>query len=106
MTAVVGFTCFDGVLLMADTEETTSTFTKSDCDKLYRFNSPSGTVLTGGTGDGHLIDCANQELKEFFGAGLPGTPDVRRVDSTGIKRLCSKVFQGDDSTICGKRTRH
>jgi len=76
MTAVVGFTCFDGVLLMADTEETTSTFTKSDCDKLYQFTSPSGSVLTGGAGDGHLIDCANQELQGFFGAGLPGTPDV------------------------------
>ncbi len=76
MTAILGFSCTDSVLMMADTEETTSQYTKSDCDKLYRFNSPSGTVITGGAGDGHMIDCANQALQKFFGEGLPGTPDV------------------------------
>jgi 20S proteasome alpha/beta subunit len=39
MTAIVGFTCFDGVLLMADSEETTSIYTKSDCDKMHHFKS-------------------------------------------------------------------
>ena len=72
MTAIIGFTCFDSVLMMADTEEST-TQGKSSCDKLYHFPSPSGYVLTGGAGDAHLIDCANQDLQKFFGEGLPGT---------------------------------
>jgi hypothetical protein len=73
MTAIIGFTCFDSVLMMADTEEST-TRGKSSCDKLYHFPSPSGYVLTGGAGDAHLIDCANQELQIFMGKGMPGTP--------------------------------
>jgi hypothetical protein len=72
MTAIIGFTCFDSVLMMADTEESTKQG-KSSCDKLYHFPSPSGYVLTGGAGDAHLIDCANQELQKFFCEGLPGT---------------------------------
>jgi 20S proteasome alpha/beta subunit len=62
MTAIVGFTCLEGVMMMADTEETTSADTKSDCDKLYHFPSPDGIVVTGGAGDAHLIECANQEM--------------------------------------------
>jgi hypothetical protein len=73
MTAIIGFNCHDSVLMMADTEEST-TQGKSSCDKLYHFASPSGYVLTGGAGDAHLIDCANQRLRKFFAAGLPGTP--------------------------------
>jgi hypothetical protein len=76
MTAILGFSCLDRVLMMSDTEETTSEGTKSDCDKLYRFNAPFGTVLTGGAGNAHLIDCANQELHKYFGHGMPGTSDV------------------------------
>ena len=41
MTTVAGFTCFDGVLMMADTEETTAIYTKSDCDKMHYFRFPS-----------------------------------------------------------------
>jgi hypothetical protein len=73
MTAIIGFTCHDSVLMMADTEEST-TQGKSSCDKLYHFPSPTGYVLTGGAGDAHLIDYANQALQQFFAAGMPGTP--------------------------------
>lgn len=73
MTAIIGFTCLDSVLMMADTEEST-TGGKSSCDKLYHFPSPTGYVLTGGAGHAHLIDCANQALQKFFTAGMPGTP--------------------------------
>lgn len=75
MTAIAGFTCDDGVLMLSDAEETTSDFTKSDCDKLYRFTFPEGTVLTGGAGHGHLIDCANQELQMFFATGKANKSD-------------------------------
>ena len=76
MTAIAGFNCLDGVLMLSDSEETTSSFTKSDCDKLYPFSFPIGTVLTGGAGDGHLIDCANQELHQFFARGGAETSGV------------------------------
>lgn len=73
MTAIIGFTCHDSILMMADTEESTS-YGKSTCDKLYHFASPSGYMLTGGAGDAHLIDSANQALYQFMQAGMPGTP--------------------------------
>jgi hypothetical protein len=66
MTAIVGFTCFDGVLMMADTEETTSLYTKSDCDKMHHFRFGSHSVLMGGAGNAHLIECAFQELGTFL----------------------------------------
>jgi len=95
MTAILGFTCTDSVLMMADTEETTSQYTKSDCDKLYHFSSPSGTVLTGGAGDGHMIDCANQALQKHFSGGLPGTPDVPlngQIVLNGLNAFAQKFF--------------
>jgi hypothetical protein len=76
MTAIIGFNCLNGVMMMADTEETTTTVSKSSCEKLYRFIFPLGTVLTGGAGEGHLIDCANQELHQAFAEGIPKPPDV------------------------------
>lgn len=86
MTAIIGFTCLDGVLLMADTEETTSAYTKSDCDKLYRFVFPIGTVLTGGAGDAHLIDCANQELHQRFAAGILPKASDEPLDGEQIRQ--------------------
>jgi 20S proteasome alpha/beta subunit len=77
MTAILGMNYLDGVLMMADTEETTSSFTKSECDKLCRFIFPIGTVITGGAGDGHLIECANQEMHQFFAKGGGQSPDVK-----------------------------
>jgi 20S proteasome alpha/beta subunit len=62
MTAILGLSYLDGVLMMGDTEESLGGDSKSECDKLYRFIFPSGTVITCGAGDSHLIDCANQEL--------------------------------------------
>lgn len=84
MTAIVGLNCLNGVMMMADSEETTSTFTKSTCDKLYRFNSPSGTVITGGAGSAHLIDCANQELHQTFARGIP-LPDNGLLDGEVVR---------------------
>jgi hypothetical protein len=104
MTAIIGFSCFDSVLMMSDTEETTSQYTKSDCDKLYRFNSPSGTVLTGGAGDGHLIDCANQELEKFFATGMPGTPDVEvtpQLILDGLNIFAQKFFSETTAGYAG-----
>lgn len=73
MTAILGFNYLDGVLMMADTEESLGGDAKSECDKLHRFifqaGTPvflAGTVITGGSGDSHVINCANQELFKFF----------------------------------------
>jgi hypothetical protein len=74
MTAILGLTYLNGVLMMADTEESLGGDAKSQCDKLYRFNFPSGTIITGGAGDSHLIDCANQEMQQFFASRIKTTP--------------------------------
>ena len=71
MTAIIGFIYLDGVLMMADTEESLGGDAKSECDKLCRFTfrcgtAGVGTILTGGAGDSHLIDCANQELRQLL----------------------------------------
>ena len=104
MTAILGMNCTDGVLLLADTEETTSIGTKSEADKLYRFFFPagivaaggadrmyrlivpagivaaggaSGTVVMGGAGDSHFIECANQELQEFLQKGFKQGENIK-----------------------------
>ena len=92
MTAIAGFTCDDGVLMLSDTEETTSDFTKSDCDKLYRFIFSDGTVLTGGAGNGHLIDCANQELQMFFATGKANKADSA-LDGEQIRAALNEFAQ-------------
>ncbi len=74
MTAILGLSYLDGVLMMADTEESLGGDSKSQCDKLYRFIFPSGTVITGGAGDSHLIDCANQDLHQFFARKVKTEP--------------------------------
>jgi hypothetical protein len=77
MTAILGMNYLDGVLMLADTEETTSSATKSECDKLYRFTFPIGTVITGGAGDSSLIEYANQEMHQFFARGEEQRPDSK-----------------------------
>jgi hypothetical protein len=63
MTAILGFHCLDGVLLLADTEEMTSEGTKSECEKIQRFTSQNGSVfLVGGAGNSHFIEYETQEL--------------------------------------------
>ena len=101
MTAIIGFTCHDSVLMMADTEEST-TGGKSTCDKLYHFPSPTGYVLTGGAGDAHLIDCANQALQKFFTAGMLGTPPNAPVTFdlvlNGLNIFAQKLFEETTKT--------
>jgi hypothetical protein len=96
MTAILGLNYLDGVLMMADTEETTSVATKSECDKLYRFTFPIGTVITGGAGDAHLIECANQSLQQYFAKGGPQTPDKKATPEEiwlGLNTFAQKYFR-------------
>jgi hypothetical protein len=87
MTAILGLSYLDGVLLMADTEESLGGDAKSECDKLYRFVFPSGTVVTGGAGDSHLIDCANQDLHQFFASKVKTKPEeiLESLNSFAVK---------------------
>ncbi|MFZ0333429.1 MAG: hypothetical protein WAN10_08895 [Candidatus Acidiferrales bacterium] len=65
MTAILGFNCADGVLMLADTEEWTSEGTKSECEKIARFVSQNGGVfLVGGAGDSHFIEYETQRLTD------------------------------------------
>jgi 20S proteasome alpha/beta subunit len=96
MTAILGMNYLDGVLMMADTEETTSMATKSEADKLYRFIFPVGTVILGGAGDAHLIECANQDLHQYFAKGGMQKPDTKATPEeihSGLNAFAQKFFK-------------
>jgi len=96
MTAIVGLTHLDGVLMMADTEETVTLSTKSECQKLYRFVFLDGTVVTGGAGTSHLIDYANQQLHQFFITGGCQNPDKKSTPEellAGLNSFARRFFR-------------
>jgi Proteasome subunit len=93
MTAILGLHYLGGVLMMADTEETTSTATKSECEKFCRFTFPVGTVLTGGAGDTHCIEYANQELHRYFSRGHPERKATHEDILDGLDKFAQKLFR-------------
>lgn len=66
VTAIAGLNYLNGILMLADTEESLGEGAKSECNKLYRFSFPNGAVMTGGAGTRILIQCANQEMQTFL----------------------------------------
>lgn len=62
MTAILGLTCTDGILMLADTEESLSQESKSECDKLRSYLCPNGQVLLGGAGQSHLVEYAMRHI--------------------------------------------
>jgi hypothetical protein len=81
MTAILGLNAAENdgasVVMLADTEESLGGDAKSECDKLHRFTFGAsltrvGTVITGGAGDTHLIECANQEMERFLATAMKG----------------------------------
>lgn len=98
MTAILGINYLDGVLLLADTEESLGGDAKSECDKLYRFNFPSGTVITGSAGDSHLIDCANQDLHQLLARQVKTKPEEVL---TVLNEFAAKFFEGVISPLGG-----
>jgi 20S proteasome alpha/beta subunit len=64
MTAILGFTCTDGILLLADTEASfIHSGTKSECDKLQYRKANNGMMLCGAAGSGRDIDYATFQLE-------------------------------------------
>jgi len=98
MTAILGMHYIGGVLMMADTEESLGVDAKSECDKLERFifkmGNNSGTVLTGGSGDSHLIECANQELHRLFATGVQHGAEVLQVLNDFAGGFFERSMQG------------
>jgi hypothetical protein len=64
MTAILGFNCIDGVLLLTDTEESVGADSKSECHKLTRLNLPHGRMLIGGSGDSHFVEYATFRMSQ------------------------------------------
>jgi len=107
MTAILGLQYLDGVLMVADTEESLGPGAKSECDKLYRFpfgigtppigisNSATktGTMLTGGAGDSHLIESANQELQRLFQRGIDPTTDMLDLLNNFVRNFISETME-------------
>src|ERR1700730_1456743 len=57
VTAIIGFNCTDGILLLADTEEVIGDV-KSQCEKLADVLLPNGVAIMGGAGNSHSIEYA------------------------------------------------
>jgi uncharacterized membrane protein YecN with MAPEG domain len=93
MTAIVGLNCTDGVLLLADTEETISQESKAECDKLGIFELPHGRVLLGGAGTAHFIHYAEQVIQRDF---LQSARNWREIieDVNGLYKKINKETLG------------
>lgn len=93
MTAIVGMQCTDGVLLLADTEETISQESKAECDKLSLLTFPHGKMLIGGAGTSHFIEYAEQTLERDF-LQFPRTWPEILLDANSAFRKINKETLG------------
>ncbi len=87
MTAIVGLQCTDGVLLLADTEETISQESKSECDKLSMIQCPYGRIVSGGAGTAHFIEYAEQVFEREFLTSNRGWPEVLTDANALMRRI-------------------
>src|SRR5439155_9674096 len=62
VTIIAGFQCTDGTMLCADSEQTSTTYTKSQIRKTRLFHVMGTNLAIGGAGDGSLVDYAVQDL--------------------------------------------
>ena len=93
MTAIVGLNCTDGVLLLADTEETISQESKSECDKLSVLQFPHGRMLMGGAGTSHFIEYAEQTIERDFLKSVRTWPEIL-VDANALYKKINKETLG------------
>src|ERR1019366_7678406 len=93
MTAIVGLNCTDGVLLLADTEETISQESKSECDKLSILQFPHGRMLMGGAGTAHFIEYAEQTIQREFLKDARSWPEIL-VDLNALYKKINKETLG------------
>ncbi len=93
MTAIVGLNCTDGVLLLADTEETISQESKAECDKLSILQFPHGRMLLGGAGTAHFIHYAEQAIQREFLQTARNWPEIL-VDVNGLYKKINKETLG------------
>jgi hypothetical protein len=93
MTAIVGLHCTDGVLLLADTEETISQETKSECDKISVLGLPHGRMLLGGAGTTHFIEYAEQMIERDFLKSARTWPEIL-VDINALYSRINRDTQG------------
>jgi hypothetical protein len=63
MTAILGLACTDGVLLLADTEASFTSGTKSECEKLQYLSVPHGSILCAASGDLRDAEYASVRLQ-------------------------------------------
>lgn len=73
VTIIASFQCTDGLLMCADSEQATTSESKSQMRKIQKFNlPPHGYVAVGGAGDdGNIIDYIQYELFKKLGSNCP-----------------------------------
>ena len=88
VTIVAAFSCIDGIMICADTEETTSSESKSESDKLEVFQSANGYVLCGGSGDSSLFELAVHRLQQDMSVHAYRSNEIEAV----LNRHASQIF--------------
>jgi hypothetical protein len=70
VTAIIGFSCIDGVVLAADSEETYDKHLKVYTHKLFPFERKTWRAVVAGSGPAYLIDYAKDKIIAALHAGL------------------------------------
>jgi 20S proteasome alpha/beta subunit len=87
LTIIAGFQCPDGVLMCSDTEETLSTESKVESDKMKLISTRNAHVLCGGAGDSANIELAMYRLEKDINANSYVWGDVEGLLNCHAQRL-------------------
>lgn len=87
MTAILGFNCTDGILLLADTEASfMHSGTKSECEKLQYRRASNGMILCGAAGSGRDIEYATFQLESKLLQQAPTSGNELYTQVDGVTR--------------------
>src|SRR5277367_974521 len=64
VTIAAGFSCFDGIILCADTQEVIPGYTKNETDKIRQWKDNGLCIATAGSGDSELIEALSQRIED------------------------------------------
>src|SRR5580658_3013723 len=90
MTALAGFNCRDGVVIAADTEESYSGgVDKAYAHKLFPAERPNSRLCVAGSGNGYLIDYANEQIVSALDSGIKTVAEFQ----SSLKKTLDEMYQ-------------
>jgi 20S proteasome alpha/beta subunit len=78
MTIAAGFTCADGLVLCADTQETIIGYAKVNTQKITQIETPLYNIVFAGSGDSGLIEMTVQRMDQALTQTQPNC--TRRIE--------------------------